>query len=117
MKDTEIFKKKLEKELALLEKELSEVARKNGKNWQGVETDMSPDKADDGEIANELENFAENIGLTNTLEIQYNNIKSALGKIVSGTYGICEVGGEEISNERLEANPSSRTCIEHTFKK
>jgi len=36
-----------------------------------------------------------------------------LKKIEDGTYGICEVGGEEIPEDRLDANPSARTCIEH----
>ena len=32
-------------------------------------------------------------------------------------YGICEVSGEEIPFERLEAMPTATTCIQHTTNK
>jgi DnaK suppressor protein len=38
-------------------------------------------------------------------------IDSALDKIGSGTYGICEECDEPISQKRLEANPVARYCI------
>jgi DnaK suppressor protein len=38
-------------------------------------------------------------------------IDSALDKIGSGTYGICEECDEPISEKRLEANPVARYCI------
>lgn len=40
-------------------------------------------------------------------------INLALVKIKEDRYGICEVGEEEISEERLEVLPWARTCIEH----
>lgn len=39
-------------------------------------------------------------------------IDHALARIDEGTYGICEVSGEPISYERLEAKPWARTTIE-----
>ena len=30
-----------------------------------------------------------------------------------GTYGSCEISGEAIEVERLEANPAARTCKAH----
>ena len=47
------------------------------------------------------------------LEIRYNDIKDALDKIEKNKYGICEVSGEEIEEERLIANPAARTCKAH----
>ena len=37
----------------------------------------------------------------------------ALERIEKGTYGICEVGNEEIEEDRLNANPAARTCKAH----
>lgn len=116
MIDTKIYKEKLEKELTLVESELSEIARKNPSNpkdWEAIETDMGNDGSDPNDVADEMENFEENQGIVRNLEVQYNDIKSALDKIENGTYGKCEVGGEDIPENRLEANPSARTCIEH----
>ena len=38
-------------------------------------------------------------------------IQAALARIDAGTYGICEVCGEEISPARLEAFPMARRCV------
>jgi len=39
-------------------------------------------------------------------------IKEALDRIENGTFGICEVCGEEISEERLKARPVTTLCID-----
>ncbi|MEW1955645.1 TraR/DksA C4-type zinc finger protein [Terrabacter sp. NPDC080008] len=40
-------------------------------------------------------------------------IDAALARIDDGTYGRCEVCGEDIADERLRARPAARTCITH----
>ncbi len=50
------------------------------------------------------------------LEKQMSEIDAALERIENGTYGICEISGQPIEKERLEANPSARTCIKHMKK-
>jgi RNA polymerase-binding transcription factor DksA len=120
MNDAKIseFKNRLEKELSQVEKELKNVGVQNPQNpndWEGKETaleTMSP-TADENEAADKLEAYTENRAVTETLEIRFNNIKRALEKIEDGTYGICEIGQENIEEERLEANPTSRTCLSH----
>jgi DnaK suppressor protein len=39
-------------------------------------------------------------------------IREALTRIDDGTYGTCEVCGEQISEERLKARPVTTQCIE-----
>ncbi|VBB45085.1 RNA polymerase-binding protein DksA [uncultured Desulfatiglans sp.] len=39
-------------------------------------------------------------------------IKEALERLDSGTFGICESCGEDISEERLKARPVTTLCIE-----
>ena len=115
--ETNKFKKKLESELLLVERELGEVARKNPENpneWEAVETEMDSDHADDNDVADNLESFEDNTGLFNKLDKRYRDIKDALAKIEAGTYGKCEVGGESIPLDRLEANPSAKTCLKHS---
>ncbi len=117
--DIKKLKIKLDDEMKLVESEISKIARRNPENpdeWEAVETDLNFDGADDDEVADELENFDENESLLQRLQKQYDDIKIALEKIKNGTYGKCEVGGENIPEERLEANPSARTCIEHSKK-
>jgi DnaK suppressor protein len=39
-------------------------------------------------------------------------VNEALGRIEDGSYGICEICGEEISEERLGARPVTTCCID-----
>lgn len=39
-------------------------------------------------------------------------VKEALKRIEDGTYGVCELCGEEISVKRLEVRPVTTCCIE-----
>ncbi len=44
---------------------------------------------------------------------QVEEIDHALGKFADGTYGVCEVSGEPIPKERLEAIPWARERVEY----
>jgi RNA polymerase-binding transcription factor DksA len=114
--DVNYFKGKLEEELSLVEKELNNVGRKNPDNkndWEAEPADFDTDSADTSETADKMEEFEENEAVLKELEVRYNDIKDALAKIENGTYGVCEVGGEPIEEERLIANQAARTCKKH----
>lgn len=117
MIDNKKFKIKLEAELATLENELRGIGRKNPNNpndWQATPGNISADSADRNEVADSIEEFEDNTAIVKDLEIRYNNVKDALARITSNTYGACEVCKEAIDPKRLEANPAAKTCLEHT---
>jgi RNA polymerase-binding protein DksA len=75
------------------------------------------------EIVGSVDNhLAETASATLDREIDYSlednaghvlaEIDAALERIEDGTYGICETCGEPISEERLEAIPYTRQCID-----
>ena len=114
--DTEYFKEKLEEELLLVEKELNDVGRKNPDNkpdWEAEPADFDTDKADENETADKIEEYEGNTAVLKELEIRYNDIKDALKKIEEGKFGICEISGQLIEEDRLIANPAARTCKAH----
>ncbi|MEK7147913.1 MAG: TraR/DksA C4-type zinc finger protein [Patescibacteria group bacterium] len=116
--DYDHFKKKLEAEKKVLEKEMAKVGRINPDNpgdWEARPAleDRDISSADENTVADSIEEFDDNTAILNTLEKRYNDIKSGLDKIKHGVYGICQVCEKEIEVERLEANPSARTCKEH----
>ncbi|MCW2620795.1 MAG: Zinc finger, DksA/TraR C4-type [Frankiales bacterium] len=39
------------------------------------------------------------------------DLDAALARLGTAAYGLCEVCGQQIGAERLEARPSARTCI------
>ncbi|MBX4181255.1 TraR/DksA C4-type zinc finger protein [Candidatus Parcubacteria bacterium] len=116
--DLEHFKTKLENEKKLLEKELEKVGRVNPDNpsdWEAKPSleDKDTSQADENTVADSIEEYEDNKAILTTLETRYRDIKSGLDKIKHGVYGTCQVCGKEIEFDRLDANPSARTCKEH----
>ena len=110
------FKEKLETEKALVEKELAEVGRINPDNpsdWEARPEESAEQEADEIDAADNIEDLNEHAAILNTLEERLNDIRTSLAKIEDGTYGLCQVCGQEIESDRLEANPSANTCKVH----
>jgi len=53
------------------------------------------------------------LGTIEELERDLAEIDAALRRLEEGTYGLCEVCGRPIPDERLAANPTARYDIEH----
>lgn len=92
----------MEKEAGELEAELSSVS-KTADFGSDVETDFSQE-------ADEAEEFANSLGLQETLKERLQNIEEALDKMNRGEYGKCENCGKAISFELLKVNPESKLC-------
>ena len=45
---------------------------------------------------------------------QLAEVDAALARLDAGSYGRCEVCGEPVAPDRLEARPTARTCVGHT---
>ena len=65
------------------------------------------------EVAEKFEDEEERTATSETLSERLKDVNDALTKIASGTYGACEINGEPIEADRLEANPAARTCKKH----
>lgn len=114
--DTTVFKEKLLNERSVLEKELSSLAIKNPSNpsdWDAVTPSNDTDVAEEGEVADSMERFENSNGETDQLEKQLKDVNDALLKIENDNFGFCEICEQEIEEDRLEANPSARTCKAH----
>ena len=112
--DTQQYKVRLSDELQTLTTELHSLGIQdplNSKDW--VLTQNVKPEADDNVVADHVEENVTNNAILADLETRYNNVTAALAKIAAGTYGICEISGEVIEEERLQANPAARTCITH----
>jgi len=115
-RETDKFKKLLLAESSQLEEELNNLGKKDSSaagGWDVSTGGMSIDSADENEVADKFEALEDNSGIADKLERQLSEVKSALERIESGTYGICEKCGKPIEDGRLEANPSARISIKH----
>lgn len=63
--------------------------------------------------AQEIEEFEGSLALSKNLQKVLADIKGALSRIEDGSYGRCQVGGEEIPTARLVAYPATTTCATH----
>ena len=113
--NTDTYKTRLEEEKAKLESELKSVGRKNPSNpndWEAVppQEEQEPDPND---VATNIEGYEDNTAILKDLEIRYNEVLAALDRIEKGTYGTCEVSGEAIEEDRLNADPAAKTCKAH----
>lgn len=114
--DTTIFEKKLREEKIRLDSELATIAHreKGTKRWEaiGTMTDGSID-ADSNEVADKLEEFETNQAIAGSLNAELGDVEAALDRIEQGIYGVCEICGKPIEEDRLMANPAARTCKAH----
>ncbi|MEK9168054.1 MAG: TraR/DksA C4-type zinc finger protein [Patescibacteria group bacterium] len=116
MKNTEHYKMLLESERVRIEKELGGIGRINPENpndWEATPGNMNTSRADKNEAADAVEEYEMRSAVEVELEKHLADVNGALANIKTGTYGICAACGEEIEEDRLEANPSATTCKKH----
>ncbi len=110
----DIYKKKLEEEKKLLEEELGALGRidKTTGEWEATPEAQTAPEADENDLADRNEDYEERTATMSALMARLEDIDKALMKIDGEEYGICESCGKKIEDDRLEANPSARTCKE-----
>jgi RNA polymerase-binding transcription factor DksA len=115
MIDLQKYQTRLEDLLAIITKDLTTIAKHDPStdDWEAVPDNTDLDSADINLEADAVESWNERRATVSALEIEYRDIKRALQKIATGTYGICEISGEPIEEKRLEAKPTARTNMAH----
>ena len=109
--DNSELKKQLETKKQQLEKELSAFATKDPHvkgDWDAKYPRTPQSNLE--EAADEVEEYSTRLHLAFNLENQLKDTTSALEKIESGTYGLCEKCQNPISQERLNVSPEARLC-------
>ena len=103
----------LEAERDSLDEELAEHGKASGTSWQGNSSGLTGEEADPNDAADQIEELVTNVPLVDELVRRQRDIKAALERMDSGSYGLCEVCKKPIPLDRLEANPAARTCVAH----
>jgi len=109
-KDLEKFKKNLLNEKIRIEKELGFFAKPTEKRGE-FETQFDNIGSDTEDNASEVEEYADNLALENSLEKQLGEINEAMDEIEEETYGKCKKCGQEIDWDRLNVYPAARNCV------
>lgn len=116
MIDTQLYKTLLETERDELVSELGDISRKDevtGIYTADVDKEDAIPEADESDLGDRNEEYEGNSALTDTFSARLKDVEDALKKIEEGKYGICEVSGDPIEEDRLMANPAARTNKAH----
>lgn len=114
------YRENLLEEKSILEKDLETIGKKNPNNpsdWEAMTPEENIDNADRNNVADEISDYENNVAILRELESRLGEVNKALEKIEKGTYGRCEISGELIEEDRLNANPAARTCKKHINEK
>jgi len=113
--ELEVLRSALEVEKENLEEELASHGRVQSEtgDWQGASVGFEGAEPDPNDVADQIEELATNVPLVEELEERHTEVSEALDKMDEGVYGLCEHCNEPIPLDRLKANPSARTCVEH----
>lgn len=65
------------------------------------------------DVGSETFERTKDLSVQEEIDGRLDDLARALEKLDSGTYGTCEVCGKPIPDERLEALPGARYCVEH----
>ena len=65
------------------------------------------------DVATETFEREKDLSILESLEASIEDVDAALERLDAGAYGRCEVCDIEIGDERLEARPMARFCVEH----
>jgi RNA polymerase-binding protein DksA len=108
--DLDKFRQRLEEMRASLQSELELLHQEwmNGNQTEGYGIKNHP-----AEDASELFYRERSLAIRTEVESELQAVEHALQRIAAGTYGICEMGGEPIPIERLEARPAATLCVDH----
>lgn len=102
---------KLEEEQKRLRDELGQLGhRTDVKGVEDYDVDPVEYERDDETNAVEVGDDAARDASVDTLESRLKDVNDALARMESGEYGKDEKTGEELSEDRLRANPAARTA-------
>jgi DnaK suppressor protein len=110
-KELTVIKKRLQGEREELERQFAEIEQSSFGTPQSEmsgEVSFDEEYADSGTFTFERER---DLSLSNNIRDLIEKIDRALGRIESGTYGLCERCGRPIEKPRIKALPYASLCI------
>ena len=101
------LRERLESERGEIRRQLDDLGAR--RDAEGIENpDLNEGFADAGQAAAERASL---LTLVRSLRDTLRDVEQALDRMDAGTYGLCERCGQPIADERLEALPAARLCM------
>jgi DnaK suppressor protein len=101
------LRERLETERSEVRRQLDDLGAR--RDAEGIERpDLNEGFADAGQAAAERSSL---LTLVRSLRDTLRDVEQALARMDAGTYGLCERCGQPIDEERLDALPAARLCL------
>jgi DnaK suppressor protein len=102
------LRERLESERGEIRRQLDDLGAR--RDAEGIENpDLNEGFADAGQAAAERASL---LTLVRSLRDTLRDVEHALGRMDAGTYGTCDNCGQPIAEERLDALPAARLCLD-----
>jgi RNA polymerase-binding transcription factor DksA len=109
-------RKRLEEERARLQRIQDDLQREQEESTSETGGELSSLDQHPGDSGTETFEMEKNVSLREQVDDELREIEAAFVRLDRGTYGICQACREPIGDERLEAMPATRFCIEDQAK-
>jgi DnaK suppressor protein len=109
-------RKRLEEERERLQGIRDDLQREQDESVSDTGGELSSFDQHPGDSGTETFEMEKNVSLGEQVDDELQEIEAAFQRLERGTYGTCQACGRPIGDERLEAMPATRYCVEDQAK-
>jgi DnaK suppressor protein len=109
-------RRRLEQERTRLQGIRDDLEREREETTTEVAGELSTVDQHPGDSGTETFELEKTVSLLEQVGEELQEVEAALQRVEAGTYGICQACGRPIGDERLEAMPATRFCVEDQAK-
>jgi DnaK suppressor protein len=109
-------RRRLEEERARLQGIRDNLQREQDEGASDTSSELSSFDQHPGDSGTETFELEKNVSLLEQVGDELLEVEAAFQRLERGTYGICQACGRPIGDERLEAQPATRFCVEDQAK-
>jgi RNA polymerase-binding protein DksA len=110
--DLDDARRRLDEERARLEEVRGGMGDLHGESEEASLSELSSLDQHQADVGTETFNRERDLSILERVEAELGDIDHALRRIDDGSYGTCEACGKPIGDERLEAMPAARFCLD-----
>jgi DnaK suppressor protein len=114
--DEATARRRLEEERTRLQGIRDGIQREQEEGSAATSGELSSFDQHPGDSGTETFEMEKNVSLLEQVEDELQEIEGAFQRLERGTYGTCQACGRPIGEERLEAMPAARFCIDDQAK-
>ena len=105
-------RRRLEEERTRLQGIRDDLQRERAEATSDTGDELSSFDQHPGDLGTETFELERNVSLLEQVENELEEFEAAFGRLERGEYGRCQTCGRPIGDERLDAMPAARFCVE-----